>query len=451
MRLNYNNKFKDKHPEETVEIIRNYFNSLGLVTKVTNMIEAQSSTWYCRIELKHNNRVLFGQNGKGISKEYCLASGYGELYERFCSKYTYMNPFLTQKVMDKHYELKNYYFHPEERIIDFHTAFSATQAGLDCLDIFNVNNSFEHYINSILNNIYVGVPFHSTYSDDIKYMEPRLSLYLHGSSGLSCGNSFYEAFNQGMSEIYEHEVTRFYIEGNPHPCYYTLDLNKVVNEKLKNIITKIQEYNYLYIFDLSYNYNLPVLMSLIVNKITHAISINFGSFPVFEIAFERILTELYQGFESFDDEKINGQFPWRTHTFENMQDARNTAETTNIFAVEELLLRAITVEQPSNTFLYGEFSNEDIYNYMLQLNTANNFNIYYYNHSSLPDMYVLELIDISGPQRLVDLKTMKSRLDRAQVIKIINMLQESYDLGYKYIHNKDFNLQEFLSFGEMAH
>jgi hypothetical protein len=47
-------------------------------------------------------------------------------------------------------------------------------------------------------------------------------------------------------------------------------------------------------------------MSLIINKITHAISINLGSFPIFDIALERILTELYQGFESFSYLKTNG-------------------------------------------------------------------------------------------------------------------------------------------------
>jgi len=34
-------------------------------------------------------------------------------------------------------------------------------------------------------------------------------------------------------------------------------------------------------------------MSIIVNHYTHAITANIGAFPVFEIAVERILTELY--------------------------------------------------------------------------------------------------------------------------------------------------------------
>jgi hypothetical protein len=106
-------------------------------------------------------------------------------------------------------------------MIDFEKAFTALEAGKQCLNIFSSDlNNFKHYIDSLLNNIYIGVPYQKVDNPNEKiYFDPRLSLYLHGSSGLSCGNSFYEAFNQGLSEIYEHEVTRFYIYEKPHEHY----------------------------------------------------------------------------------------------------------------------------------------------------------------------------------------------------------------------------------------
>jgi ribosomal protein S12 methylthiotransferase accessory factor YcaO len=57
---------------------------------------------------------------------------------------------------------------------------------------------------------------------------------------------------------------------------------------------------------MSYIYKVPVLMSLIVNKKTHTVTINIGASPVFEIAVERVLTELYQGTYSFNDIKLTG-------------------------------------------------------------------------------------------------------------------------------------------------
>jgi ribosomal protein S12 methylthiotransferase accessory factor YcaO len=58
---------------------------------------------------------LFSQNGKGVSEEYCLASGYGELYERFCSGLNYMNdPFLFQEVIQNRKQKYGYYIDPKE-------------------------------------------------------------------------------------------------------------------------------------------------------------------------------------------------------------------------------------------------------------------------------------------------------------------------------------------------
>ena len=46
---------------------------------------------------------------------------------------------------------------------------------------------------------------------------------------------------------------------------------------------------------------MPVLMSVLINNKEQNITINFGSFPVIDIALERIITELYQGIASFKD------------------------------------------------------------------------------------------------------------------------------------------------------
>jgi ribosomal protein S12 methylthiotransferase accessory factor YcaO len=51
--------------------------------------------------------------------------------------------------------------------------------------------------------------------------------------------------------------------------------------------------NIVHIIDFSYNYNVPVLCAIVVNKSTHAVSVNLGAAPVFDIACERVLTELH--------------------------------------------------------------------------------------------------------------------------------------------------------------
>jgi ribosomal protein S12 methylthiotransferase accessory factor YcaO len=78
-----------------------------------------------------------------------------------------------------------------------------------------------------------------------------------------------------------------------HPVYYAINLKSITNPKLKELIANIQKDNTLYIIDFSYNYGTPVLCGLVVNKKNHTISVDLGSAPIFDIACERVLTELY--------------------------------------------------------------------------------------------------------------------------------------------------------------
>ena len=116
-----------------------------------------------------------------------------------------------------------------------------------------------------------------------------------GSDGLAAGNTIEEAAVQGMSEIYEHYVTdRIYYEKNT--VYYELNLDKMLpslSNYLVEIITNIKKEGYsLSILDLSYNFNMPVLMSIVIDK-NHLMYIDLGAAPTFEIALERTLTEIY--------------------------------------------------------------------------------------------------------------------------------------------------------------
>lgn len=449
MKLTYNEKYKDRQPLETVAIIQNYFHNLGMEINTMSLQQSKSSTWTCRLELLYKGRPIIAQNGKGTTKDYCLASGHGELYERFCSKlHFFNNPFLIKRIMENRYNKYNYYFCKNEKILNFETAFSSTNVGNMFLEAFHDDaNSIKTYINNILDNKYIGVPYQHSSSEKILYLDPRLSMYFHGSSGLACGNSFFEAFNQGMSEIYEHSVVRYYYN-DLQDKYYSLNLNNIKNEKLQNIISKIQEENYLYIIDFSYNFNVPVLMSLIINKFTHSISINFGSFPIFEIALERILTELYQGFNSFKYEKMNGQFPWRSMTLGEMQEVRNSSETTHPAFKEEVLFNLIETEFHSDVFLTGNHTNEEIYQYILKLNQKNNYDIYYYNHSGIAEMYAIELFDATGPQYLVDIEIIRNELSESQITNIITLLNQLFNIVKEYFDTQNFNLKDYISLYE---
>ena len=81
------NKYKEKDPKQTIEIIYNFFqrNKNFNIKIVKNVYNIESKTYWCAIELYYKNQIYLCSNGKGITEELCLASGFGELFERFCS------------------------------------------------------------------------------------------------------------------------------------------------------------------------------------------------------------------------------------------------------------------------------------------------------------------------------------------------------------------------------
>ena len=47
------------------------------------------------------------------------------------------------------------------------------------------------------------------------------------------------------------------------------------------------------VYDISYNIGLPIIMSVIVSPGPNLITVNISSFPIFDIALERVITETY--------------------------------------------------------------------------------------------------------------------------------------------------------------
>lgn len=439
MSLNYNNKFKDRNPLDTIKIIQNFFNSKGFELKTVVLEQENSGTWTSRIELHYNGKMMFGQNGKGVTKEYCLASGYGELYERYCNKiFCINNTPLMNKILDKNKALKGYYFHPKEKRISFKELFNTSAIGTLFEDVYNKKNDLENYFNTIYNQRFIGVPFKNVYNEnDIIYADPRIVSYLTSSTGMAAGNTFYEAYIQAMSEFYEHVVKRrLYAEEKDE--YYYIDLNSIKNSTIQEIIKNIQKENDLYIFDLSYNFNVPVLMSVIVTKKTHAITINMGSAPVLDIAIERILTELYQGHKSFELIRKEGQFP--SLSLDTDFKLNNYLWEGTLSAIPffpEFIIKKMKKVSNFNTsiFLQGDYNNFDLYKYLKIINNNNNFNIYYLNTSKCEEMYSIKLFETNSSFNMMHFELVN------EINDVGNMLNWSIDL-YNFVNNY-LNYQEF--------
>lgn len=225
-------KFKDCSPEETVNHIKNILNKYGIETEEIWQEPVAKSCYTVRVVLKGTQT---GQNGKGMTKAFARASGYAELMERMVSGFL--------------------------------------------LNDIEVTNTFVNY----------DTGSSITLSDKDIQTE-------YSSNGLCAGNTYEEAFIQGCSEIVERHNSLYIFSNNMTPPKIpdeSLKRYKAAYKIIKNICSE-GRYG-VNVYDCSLGKDYPVVGVVLTDKSRGSYGIRFGSHPVFEIALERALTEMFQG------------------------------------------------------------------------------------------------------------------------------------------------------------
>lgn len=400
--MNYDTKFKDRNPQKTIIIIKNYFENNGYIIQEEEFT-TEIDTFYTGIKLFFQNHLILFTLGKGTTLLYAKASGYGELYERYCNNFHIFskNYFFNMKFIPEALKQRKYVFDKNEKIVTFEEQFSNIyfQNFKNAIEISE--NQLKTYLNFYCNNVFYGVPFkHAFFSDkETLYLDPRILYMLTTSTGMCAGNSFEEAFNQGLSELYEHHVigTLFDVEFSE---YYALNLDNLeLPETLTHIIENIQINNDIYIIDCSYNYNLPVLLLISINKFTKSVNYNIGSHPNFYICLERVFTELYQGKFSYNQIKINGIMPSKNKPYDFYQTQSNSISDERLSIPEFIINNLKHNYLPNNKiFLFQDIDNIGILNYNKNLCKFLNIDIYYWNCSKTQDIYALKIFssNLSG-------------------------------------------------------
>lgn len=380
-------QYKERHPIQTVEIIYNFFQKnenfeIKIPTVVYNM---EAGLHWCTIELYYKNQLYLCANGKGISEEYCLASGFGELFERFCSKiYIYNNYIaclkLSEYVSEK--QTKDYSSILNNKFIREFLERNQIKELKDTLLMFDNFLFMEDFYNL---------------NDGSKLSLPIKLIYkISSTTGLSAGNTLEESLVQGCSELCErYALGQIFIQNQIQYHQIPIEtINDVNNIKIISQILKNKN-NDLLIFDLSYNFNLPVCLVLLVNKANKKINFKLGSFPDFDIALERCLTELYQGnYNSFDD------IPFPIMPLRNNDIYKEIPRTImglhqNLSFPEHILFNK-TIKKHYNSALYisnKNVKNEELLKYYKILFKDNNINIFWRQTSpkDFTDMYATQV------------------------------------------------------------
>lgn len=448
-------KYKDRSPEETIQIIKDFFISNGFELEEEIRACSEAGTYWCHIVLYYNSRSNLETNGKGASEIYALASGYSELYERFCAGVSSFNLdfFDRKKYQELNFQKNGYYLAENEKFESFD---EVKNCCLKYQEFFNKFNDPENYLLKTIALItpkqqdlkVLTVPYKNFNNNvEIKYFNDYLMNIISGSDGWAAGNTLEEALTQGLSECYEHYVSEQLYNNTPD-IFYELNLNSLnLSDYLKNIISKIKINNDLYIYDLSYNFQVPVLMSVIVNKFTHKWHINLGSSPIFEIAFERILTELYQGVFSYNDfNESSFLLPTRDKNYaECMATSLNNMNNRTAYP-EEIVFNKITIDE-FNTEIFllnNNYTNKELNNHMQQINIKNHFNVYYKDLSLIKNMFAVRVFIENVPLFDVTSYNKFNQIPKEEQLKILQLEYLIMNEYNNFLNNTNFSLSDLL-------
>lgn len=297
-------RYKEVEPEETVKRLKNLLNKIGIEVDEKWSNESSVGTYSLRIAIKGTD---IGQNGKGMTKEFAMASSYAEFFERFQNG-------VFRFRMEKPTKDLPFSNAPDEKHLSVEEAMKGNNSFFEYIIKENgkANRTKEEkieYIKQILNEKsdlvekedYLYLPYYSVKNKDIEYVPDRLFSYLYDTNGMCAGNSKEEALIEGLSEILERyagtKMVKERITLPEIPMEYIEKFPKV--KKMVEKLNKNTEY-YFRLVDCSFGGKYPVAGLYILEKNTGKFGFRLGAHPDYGIAMERCFTEAAQGRDIYE-------------------------------------------------------------------------------------------------------------------------------------------------------
>ncbi len=284
-------KFKDSSPAATIERIKGILREINIQAEMTWF---ESGVPYCYSNKLKIPGTSFRAIGKGLTKEFAIASAYGELIERLQLGIIY-GP---TSLKDGDYAIEDSRFEmlPARQLLENHRDWYQKMSDL-VLDSTGEKITPEQMLAqcSTREGMISVTPYLELSSLEKVYFPTVLRKRIYGSNGCAAGNTPEEALVQAISEIVErgHQL-RILKDGLSIPEIPEEDLKKY--EISYKIIDFVRRNGYKVIIkDASLNTGFPVICACIIDRRTGRYHTHFGAHPVFEIALERSLTESFQG------------------------------------------------------------------------------------------------------------------------------------------------------------
>ena len=276
-------KYKAEVPHITIERIRAILNDADI--KVSEECSADASDLFYSAHLRiisGNLSVMdISTNGKGKSRDFALASAYGELMERLQSRILFG---LRYSIPTDVSNLKYTFAPDEKRLID-----------QDFIHSLHTYTCLPHNVTSLYNEPYeIGLPFANIRDKSIAYLPMRVIEHCCGSNGMCAGNTRHEAILQGICEIFERYALRliYHKALTPPIIHSSIPISETLRDKIKHL--ESAEECKIDIVDCSCGIGLPVYGLRIIRNKSSEYQFHLGADMIAEVAVERVLTELFQ-------------------------------------------------------------------------------------------------------------------------------------------------------------
>lgn len=316
-------KGKDEALEVSIAKMQAQLKSLGFDIEEALWLNPVSNIY--SVNIRDRNCPLLFTNGKGSTRNACLASALGEFFERLNCNYFFADYYLGSHLAEAdfvHYPDEKWFpldgsgdFHPQ-LLNDELWAFYNPQQQLspELLVDTNSGNSQRGVC---------AIPF-TRHRDQKKTWFPvNIVGNLYVSNGMSAGNTVMEARTQALSEVFERYVKnriiaeRISLPEVPENIVAMYPRALAAKEELE------QEGFTIEVKDASLGGSYPVISIAMMEPVSGRCLASFGAHPSFEVALDRTMTELLQGrrlesldgFQSpsFDDDAVADPVNLETH------------------------------------------------------------------------------------------------------------------------------------------
>lgn len=448
--MNFKNRCKDCTPMETTMKIKRIFKSINIEV-VEEWLNSVKNIYSVHLTIKN---TTIAANGKGSSREFALASGYGELIERLQN----MINFRINDNIGLYSKNLNFFISPDEILTD---CFGENEEQIRWFNECNLKKPIELHdfakewkgiVTKNKEKKIVNLKYKSIESDDSIMIPVNMVDYYYGTNGMAAGNTKYEALVQALSEILE-RYTNFKMVTElltpPDITEYVLDKYPCI----KALIDEIESEKYeVKIKDFSLGKNIPSIAVVLFNKDTMEYFVCSGAHPSLEIALERSITELLQGRDIncfIGMTKINEDFYGVNYDI-NIDSIFSTGKG----AYPPSFLASESTYSPNYEGFERQFSsNEEMYEYLTKLIKDMGYNVYYRDESFLgiPSYHIIipgfsELCKINN---IDSINKFRKYMNFSEFIKKLSILNENelnevIDYLNNYAPNQEISIQQML-------